>query len=232
MQTGCALLLLVAVGCVGAVDVHPCIGFDFLWRALGYDCTSYRLKSFPTLEVDSGRYITIADRSNTPAGVPDSLLGVHYMDGNPLADELVSFAGCEWEEATNTCNIQVYGERVWGWSDNNDGEMLYWVVRQTALVYKVKFNSEKTFAEVTPTSNNKLEIPRVFVKFDMYLGDDNTWVRNTTYVNSVPVPDYYFRRIVNADGTRTASWDRYYVPSVGASGKTLRKTQLYAERLD
>ena len=104
-----ALLQSVAAGITEGELVRPCGWFSWLF---GHDCTRYTLHSFPTREVDS--YITIGTSENMPAEMPETLHGLFYMDSNPLADEVVSFAGCQWHAEENACHIKVYGERVWG----------------------------------------------------------------------------------------------------------------------
>ena len=57
-------------------------------------------------------YVPIADART---GLPESLQGIFWMDGNPLPDKVVSFAASTWDAENRRTSIKVYGEGIWSW---------------------------------------------------------------------------------------------------------------------
>ena len=225
-----ALLLAAAAHCTAQITegeiYRPCTFSWFFWR----DCTAYSLHAYQSTEVDT--HLTIANSANTPAQVPSTLHGLFYMDGNPLSDEVVSFANCKWENSDNACHVDVFGSRNWGWTNSDMGETTYKSARYSELVYKVSFNAARTLASIRPEIR-QIGVSDFLVDFDMYYVDDGLggmWVRNSTYLNGqIRIPEYHFRRIVAGDGARTGNWDGY-VANINNPEKTLLETQFYAKK--
>ncbi len=145
-------------------------------------------------------------------GTPENLQGLWWMNGNPLADEVVSFAGVKWEEVLEdgevvgyTGALPVYDEGVWSWHGSLAGLSLYNLVLSTKLVYVAEFNKDFSYGVVTPTFQPlkngptiKLD-PSKFVTFTMKQVDENEYARDSIIL-TLP-STYRFRRIVDGNGT-------------------------------
>eukprot|EP01063_Lacrimia_lanifica_P037914 TRINITY_DN7936_c0_g1_i1.p2 TRINITY_DN7936_c0_g1~~TRINITY_DN7936_c0_g1_i1.p2 ORF type:complete len:279 (+),score=118.09 TRINITY_DN7936_c0_g1_i1:52-888(+) len=195
------------------------------WWKSADDCESYTLKYFHTLDADN--HMAIATRENTPAAIPDSLLGLHFMDGNPLHDELVSFANCKWVPEERSCYMKTYGHRTWSFDAVRQGDFAYKLLRTFKFVYKFEFNEDMKSARAIPVPtvpvvNVDFQVPSLALEFFMYENAEDaagSWTRNTTYVaGAIQAPEYQFRRIVDENGDKTAHWDGHYKASIGESG--------------
>jgi hypothetical protein len=145
------------------------------------DCHEFELKEIETDKVEE--FMTIANEQNTPTGLQD-FYGLWYMNGNPLADEVVSVAGSTFDKDKNSYSLKVYNEKVWTWSPTIAGRMLYAAVRQTGLTYKIIKSNDDTY-NVTPMihvpaylSGLELSIPNVIVDFEIKRTEDvDVWSR-------------------------------------------------------
>lgn len=185
------------------------------------DHPRYRLVEVPTREID--KHMPIADGSN---GIPEALQGLWWMDGNPLADEVVSFGASTWDPASRTTRIQVYGERVWSWHPNAQGRALYFGVRNSKLVYELQCNEDITFCLIVPivdVGEKEVRVPTSLVKFTARLISDGVWLRETSFFGR-EAHTYAFRRIVRGNGEREPAFEEFV--------RSAQPTQLLAERVD
>lgn len=165
----------------------------------------YELKSVPH-EIAHEEMTIGSDATNTP----EALQGIWWMNGNPLADELVSFASVEWQPIEENGEVvgykgslPVYDAKVWSWHDSHAGKKLYDLVRSTKLVYVAEFNKDFSYGVVTPTfqfgSHRPIGIPPTkFLTFAMRKVSDDEYARDSL-IAGLP-STYRFRRMVEANG--------------------------------
>ncbi len=175
----------------------------------------YELVSVPHSEIDSHLVIG-SDATGTPA----NLQGLWWMNGNPLPDEVVSFAGMSWTDIVEDGEVvghrgfvPVYDEGVWSWHDSVYGRGLYDLVLQNKLTYEVVFNADYTEAQVTPRAKLFGLVPQVtlppsmLVDFDMRLVDENEFARDSVIFGQPS--SYRFRRIVDGQGKRLPAFQEF-----------------------
>ncbi|MBC7658268.1 MAG: hypothetical protein H7249_01015 [Chitinophagaceae bacterium] len=175
----------------------------------------YELRSVPNDQVDTHMAIG-SDATNTPP----NLQGLWWMDGNPLADEVVSFASTSWSDTVengqivaHTAVIPVYDQGIWAWHDSKPGRALYNAVYDFHLVYQLTFNLDYTFGQVIPVIKPIPFLPSVdikssvFVDFTMTQVNDNEFRRDSILAGKHS--SYRFRRIVDANGVRLPAFDEY-----------------------
>jgi hypothetical protein len=180
----------------------------------------YRLVAFDSADAD--RVLIVGDGST---GIPPALQGLWWMDGNPLADKIVSFGASPWDDETHQTNIVVYGEGIWSWHGDLEGSALYASVRASELVYELTYDADVTFAEIVPTVKvglGRVRVPPSLVRFTATRISDDLWLRHS-YLNGRLVHTYAFRRIVRGDGTREPAYDDYVAAAP--------PTSLVAERI-
>jgi hypothetical protein len=197
------------------------------------DCRNFQLQEINTDEVE--KFLTISTSENTPKGLED-FHGLWYMNGNPLADELVSVAGTKYDAKEDAYFLRVYDEKIWTWSPNLAGRTLYSAVRQTGLTYKFKKQDPNTY-QVTPLVflpeyllGVELSIPELLADFEIVRTEDpDLWMRPSKFFGQ-DVGAYRFMRIVYANGTRTSKYYSNYLPNINSKedGITLLPTQLMA----
>jgi len=195
--------LLLALLCLS-----PATGF-------AADIGNYMLQSVPHADID--QYLPLG---NDSTGTPDNLQGLWWMDGNPLADEVVSFASAtfvpvygENGEVSYATTLAVYDEGVWTWHDSPAGRLLYDVVNRTKLTYYGVFNADFTFGQVTPIITPLPEgapvalPPSMIVDFTMTKVAPDEWSRDSILLGKKYT--YRFRRIVDGQGRHLPAWDDY-----------------------
>jgi hypothetical protein len=170
----------------------------------------YEMKSVPH-EV-AYEEMTVA---NDSTGTPKALQGIWWMNGNPLFDELVSFASVKWEAIEEDGEVvgyrgslPVYDAKVWSWHDSPKGHKLYDLVRKAKLVYVAQFNKDFSYGVITPTfapgGIPSIAIPpSKALTFAMRKVSDDEYSRDSLIIGKES--HYRFRRVINADGTRIES---------------------------
>ncbi|KAJ3094803.1 hypothetical protein HDU97_007560 [Phlyctochytrium planicorne] len=215
-------ILQVAAAAIGAPATGSDSGLskrDFCIRYNTVDCREFKLIEVKSADID--KHITPANPSNTPPQVPSFLHGAFYMKGNPLSDEVVSFANGWYHQQDKAYYVRVYDQDVWTWDNNIQGKLLYDSVRSNGLTYRVTWNA----ANVT-------QIEPIF-NLPLWLGNGDTtireWYKNLTSVPTAdpnyfirktldrgrPVESYQVFRILNADGSRTEKYASEYLERIG-----------------
>lgn len=180
----------------------------------------------------------IGKAGNMDKDLVEDFGGVWYMEGNPLADECLSFANMKWDAKKKSYISRVYEEAVWTWSPVRQGVELYTAVRTLALTYSMTKTNATTY-HVKPLLytpeymiGTEIEVPEMVAEFDIVRTQDpNLWIRVTKF-GGRPVSDYNFTRIVTADGSRTEKYNEVYLPNIGSDQDkiTLLPTQFMAQR--
>lgn len=166
----------------------------------------YRLREIDSEDVD--QVMIVGDGST---GLPPELHGLWWMDGNPLADEVISFGGQPWDAATRTTRIVVYDEGVWSWHGDLEGRALYGSARASKLIYEIAYDEDLAFAQITPTvavGPVRVRVPASIVRFTATRLADGLWIRHS-YLYGRLVHAYALRRIVRGDGAREPAYDEY-----------------------
>lgn len=193
-------------------------------RCLGQRC---ELRSFPTENVDKELEI------GTGVGVPATLRGLWYMDGNPVPDEVFSMSTEFVEEAGNMVvgKLNMHATNRLALQDNEDGMFLLKFLELTEAYYEVRCKYEGSFDNVTfctisPSSFGSAPIPPDpnIVDFNMSIlpvddpdhikedGDNQeeqlTFKRGSSLFGRSS--NYMFRRVVDQHGRRLAkNWDHF-----------------------
>ncbi len=174
--------------------------------------SNYELASVPHDGIEE-YMVAGSNDTNTPA----NLQGLWWMNGNPLADEIVSFASADFtdivkdgEVVGHEAYIPVYDQGVWSWHDSLPGRILYSEVLRTRLVYHAVFNADYTYGDVTPISKALPILPRLeimqslLLKFSMKQVSPDEFSRDSLILGR-PF-SYRFRRVVDGEGNRTAAY--------------------------
>jgi hypothetical protein len=82
----------------------------------------------------------IGNESNMPdAQIASDFSGIWYMDGNPMANELLSLANVTVDPKDNSSYIRrMYDPKICSWDDTTKGKILYQVVRTFGWTYQIK----------------------------------------------------------------------------------------------
>jgi hypothetical protein len=175
----------------------------------------YEFVSVPHAEVD--QHLTIGSDAN---GTPKNLQGLWWMNGNPLADEVISFASTQWEEIVEDGEVvgyrgtlPVYDEGIWSWHDSKAGRILYSLVLGHRLTYVAEFNKDFTYGVIEPRIKPLGVLPAVtipasmLVEFTMTQVNENEFSRDSILLGQPS--QYRFRRIVDAEGNRLPDFDEF-----------------------
>lgn len=176
----------------------------------------YQMISVPHADIDSHLVI-----GNDETETPENLQGLWWMDGNPMADEVMSLGGVAFKELIVDGEVvghegllPVYDERVWSWHNSLQGKGLYSFVNKSKLVYLLRFNKDFTFGKIIPTFRPIAFLPPVgiqeaLVDFEMTQVNEDEWSRDSQAFGKQAKGQYRFRRIVAGNGQRLENWDDY-----------------------
>lgn len=195
------------------------IGLSLIFSAssalAGLKPSPYQFDSIAHRDIDQVLVIG-SDETNTP----ESLQGLWWMDGNPLPDEVISFASAQFEPKTDDngnlfyeAAVAVYDSNIWSWHDTLAGRSLYRVVESQKLTYILRFNEDFTSASIIPRIKpvavlGSLTIPQsMLITFDLNKLNEDEWSRDTVLFGQES--SYRFRRIVDGDGNRLPAYDDY-----------------------
>jgi hypothetical protein len=177
---------------------------------------NFTLLSIPHSQMDKNLPFG-SDETHTPK----NLQGMFWMDGNPLPDKLVSLAKLKFTDLKDQNGkvtghrtyVPVYEQGVWTWDDTKAGHALYKLVHDVKLTYKVDFNADYTFGQVTPLVTLAPGIkptaipPSMLVNFTLTLKDPNEFSRDSVLAGKNYT--YRFRRVVDGDGNRLPAWNDF-----------------------
>ncbi len=171
-----------------------------------------KAKGYEIQEIPSDLADTIMVPGSDADGLPERLQGIFWMDGNPLPDELISFANSNWNEEEKTLAIKVYSNDVWSWHNNPAGRSLYELALFGELTYEFKFNDDLTLMNITPVltvGGHRLSPPEFLLKFGSRYVDDKLWLRDSAFFGQ-PVGTYNLRRVIDQNGVRDEKvWAAY-----------------------
>jgi len=182
----------------------------------GQKIGTYELASVPSVDID--QYLPIGSAAT---GTPENLQGLFWMDGNPLADKIVSLAQVEFTDVTNeagelvghTMKFPVYDQGVWTWDDTEKGHFLYSLVHKFQLTYEGHFNADYTYGQISPIirplpHHSPVEIPSsLLVDFMMTKIAPDEFSRDSILLGKKY--NYRFRRIVDGSGHRLPAYDDF-----------------------
>lgn len=144
-------------------------------------------------------------------GTPAPLQGLWWMDGNPLPDEIVSFAGTQFTAIEKNGTVvgyeaatPVYDQGAWSWHDSREGKGLHQLALKLRAVYRMVFNADFTQGEITPVISvlpgpQKTEIPQSLVlKFSLRQVSPVEYSRDSIIAGRSS--QYRFRQIVDGEG--------------------------------
>lgn len=166
----------------------------------------YQLIEIPSDRVDEEMRIAGAS-----SGIPDTLQGLWWMDGNPLPDEVISFGASTWSAAEQATRIRVYGQRIWSWHGNILGRLLYHMARMSRLVYELHFDPDLTLGTITPNISvlgARFRVPESLLRLTLRRKGDGLWLRESRFFG-VFHHVYHLRRIVGGDGARLDTFAAY-----------------------
>ena len=150
------------------------------------------------------------DNSN---GIPERIQGLFWMDGNPLGDILLSFAGATWDQETRVAVLPVAGPRVFSFFPTDKGRQAFKDALDSQLTYELHFNEDYSFAQILPISTFMLRAnnrtPKELLSFTMTWISEGHYSRDNTFGSVFWFPGYQLRRIVRPDGTREAAYADY-----------------------
>mmetsp|Transcript_100468 Transcript_100468/g.199493 ORF Transcript_100468/g.199493 Transcript_100468/m.199493 type:complete len:271 (-) Transcript_100468:273-1085(-) len=140
------------------------------------------------------------EQNTNLTGLDLDLLGVWWMDGNPLIQEqLVSFAGSHGSPPYPTVvKVPFSNRRHWSWSDSFVGRFIvaYYALTEPATPKHEFEFANNSYANIVPLAD-VFDDNNIF-GFS-YLGK-NEWDRVDTYI---------LRRVVYGNGTATPFWDEF-----------------------
>ena len=143
--------------------------------------------------------------------LPETVHGLWWMNGNPLADRTVTFANAIYDQKNRKALVPVYGAGNYSWLGDTSGANLYNFSRTINLVYDVQFSEDSKVATIVPTVRflgRQIAIPHFLAKFTMHYVGDGRWNRETWFLGH-RAPDYTLQRIVKADGNRDPEYANY-----------------------
>jgi hypothetical protein len=201
------------------------IGFALSTLALAADEQyPYTLAPVPYRDIDQHLVI-----GSDATGTPIPLQGLWWMDGNPQADEVMSFANARFKDITfagkvvgHEATLVVYDEGIWAWHDSEEGERQARKAYNWRLVYHLVFNADYTHGKIEPILDPPegfrfgIRIPRnPLANFTMDMVNQDEYVRDTNLLGKSN--QYRFRRIVDGQGNRLPTYDSF-VQTVEADG--------------
>ncbi len=200
------------------------IGVAFSSMSMAAEQYPYTLASVPYRDIDQHLVIG-SDATETPK----ALQGLWWMDGNPQADEVMSFANAKFKDIVvagqvvgHEASLVVYDEGIWAWHDSDEGDRQARKAYKWRLVYHLVFNADYTQGKIEPILDPPegfrfgILIPKnPLANFTMDLVNEDEYVRDTKLLGKTN--QYRFRRIVDGQGNRLPTYESF-VQTVEADG--------------
>lgn len=153
---------------------------------------------------------TMLSRNPQP-DFPEKLQGLWWMDGNPLPDNVVSFAAASFDPNTRILTLPVYAPGTVSFDDSREGRLALAAVQTLKYHYEIEFNDDLTFGRLTTVLGVgalAVHAPVVLTDYVMEELQDGLWIRKSKLLTK-PVASHNFTRIVRGDGTKEAVFERY-----------------------
>jgi len=153
-------------------------------------------------------YMPIATEAQ---GLPETIQGIWWMDGNPLGDILVTLGSSHYDPATRTAFLTTGDEGSYSFRKSAMTRSAYEHALKDGQGYVMQFDETFQHATITPSllKNGKRQlISTKIVRFEMHYAGDGHWIRQS-WVFGIRIPDYNLRRVVRADGTRDPAYTGY-----------------------
>lgn len=132
------------------------------------------------------------------------LTGIWWMRGNPIPEELVSFAHTTANESSFPVTLTVNngGKGMWAWSDTAMGQSLvaFYANYDANVSMTIDFDSATSGSISTALT----DVPLLWVEgFLFYYQNDDEWLRPTTFQDRSMFSDtnYTLTRVVRGDGS-------------------------------
>ena len=142
---------------------------------------------------------------------PVDLQGIWFMDGNPLPDEIVSFAGANFQDIGNEWKVDfpVHETSTWTWHDSLDGKLSYFGSMGINNIYRSKFG--KNYG---PDWSSSIQVDSSSQKYNDMM---NSYSFTSEYKSqdlqrrvSKGGVSYDLKRIIDAKGNPTKYFNDYY----------------------
>jgi len=145
------------------------------------------------------------------SGLPATIQGIWWMDGNPIGDILVTLGSSRYDPATRTAFLTTGDEGSYSFRTSVLTRQAYEQARDRGYGYVLQFDPTFQQASLTPSQlvegKRRLVSERV-VKFTMRYVEDGHWIRESSLFG-VKIPDYHLRRVVRPDGVRDPAYADY-----------------------
>eukprot|EP01084_Bolivina_argentea_P044805 82446_1 len=130
---------------------------------------------------------------------PNRLLGIFYMDGNPVAEDLLLFENGEWDDKNNILRLK-YNRYNWTFGYNFAGCFTLSVTKCIGLGYKIFFSNDASVGNITVYSHC-LPIPKCCFRltFEKIENDNVNWHRRTRICGNCYNHVYLMRKVYDKD---------------------------------
>ena len=204
-QSGLQLQSLLEAGpsCIAGVCSEPVVLFG---EANLANVEKGRIIEVPSDGIEA--YMPIATSAQ---GLPATIQGIWWMDGNPIGDILVTLASSHYDPTTRTAFLTTGDEGSYSFRKSDMSRAAYEHARDSGEGYVMQFDESFTNATITPSllkDGQRVLISDKLIKFSMHLVEDGHWVRES-YLLGIRIPDYHLRRVVRPDGTRDPAYADY-----------------------
>lgn len=149
--------------------------------------------------------------STQETGLPATLQGVFFMDGNPLPDTCMTMYNVAWDAENLSLFIPVSGRLQWNFHRTLPGLLLLRAAQIARFGYKIKFTDASLQASEIIPYGFGIAVPKWIVDLTMFQIDGSTngdiWKRKNIWLGGIPyIGEYILRRVVNADGSYTPAF--------------------------
>ncbi|MCX6108335.1 MAG: hypothetical protein NTZ90_01870 [Proteobacteria bacterium] len=163
------------------------------------------------IEVPSDGIEAYMPIATSAQGLPATIQGIWWMDGNPIGDILVTLGSSHYDPATRTAFLTTGDEGSYSFRKSDMTRAAYEQARKSGEGYVMQFDESFTNATIKPSllkDGERVLISDKLVRFSMHLVEDGHWVRES-YIFGIRIPDYNLRRVVRPDGTRDPAYADY-----------------------
>eukprot|EP00884_Botryococcus_braunii_P009232 jgi/Botrbrau1/1830/Bobra.146_1s0025.1 len=156
-------------------------------------------------------------------GAPERVQGIWWADGLGDPTLAVNLGGGEYHSKARMLTINTYSKSLFavdatnstwqGFSWSMSGAAFFNAMLFAQIVYHIYFNEDFTYGQIIPTRNvlgALLSTPTWIDDLHMEWMGHDTWERKTILFTMFDAKggDYYFRRIINANGSQGYWFDK------------------------